>query len=485
LPAAREGDLVSYVLDGQQRLTSLFAILNGLSIVRPSGYTEDFSQVFIDLDATEDDEIVILDKGDRPAHTFIQLSELLHGTLIQLASYPETYWSKLEEYKKRIQGYEFPIIEVRNVLIDVATVIFTRINVSGKSLSVFEIMVAKTYDEVREFDLSVKFAELISRLTTVNYETLSNATLLQIVALILEKDCKAQTILKLKKDNFIDTWPRAIDGVERAIEYFRNVLRIPVSQLLPYLALVVPFAYYFYRHPDPPDHEHQKFLDDFFWRCSLGGRYSSSLESKLAQDIGRIDTILDGKAPEYETGVNTSAKFLIENGWFNASRSFVKAILCIFAYERPLSFRNNGIVNISNYWLKQANSKNYHHFFPRSYLRRLGIGDEKANNVINITIVDDYLNKREIGSKPPSVYMKKFADANPSLVSAMATHLIKDLEGFGIWSNNFDTFRERRAEAISQELRKRIIPRKIDELGQVVRADHLEEEMSDAELEII
>ncbi len=441
--------------------------------------------MFIDLDATEDDEIVILEKGDRPDHNFIRLSELLHGTLMQLASYPENYWSKLEEYKKRIQGYEFPIIEVRNVPIDVATVIFTRINVSGKSLSVFEIMVAKTYDEVREFDLSVKFADLISRLTPVNYETLSNTTLLQIVALILEKDCKAQTILKLKKDDFIDTWPKAIDGVERAIEYFRNVLRIPVSQLLPYLALVVPFAYYFYRHPDPPDHEHQKLLDDFFWRCSLGGRYSSSLESKLAQDIGRIDTILDGKAPEYETGVNTSPKFLIENGWFNASRSFVKAILCILAYERPLSFRNNGIVNISNYWLKQANSKNYHHFFPRSYLRRLGIGDEKANNVINITIVDDYLNKREIGSKPPSVYMKTFANANPSLASAMATHLINDLEGFGILSDNFDTFIERRAEAISQELRKRIIPREIDQFGQVVRADHLEEEMSDAELEVI
>jgi hypothetical protein len=37
-------------------------------------------------------------------------------------------------------------------------------------------------------------------------------------------------------------------------------------------------------------------LRDFFWRCSLGGRYSVSVESKLAQDIGRIDAILSGKA---------------------------------------------------------------------------------------------------------------------------------------------------------------------------------------------
>ncbi len=99
LPDAREGDVVSFVLDGQQRLTSLFAILKGLSIVRPSGYTEDFSQVFIDLDASEDEEIVLLEKGDRPAHTFIRLTDLLHGTLMELASYPNNYWNKLEEYK--------------------------------------------------------------------------------------------------------------------------------------------------------------------------------------------------------------------------------------------------------------------------------------------------------------------------------------------------------------------------------------------------
>ena len=33
-------------------------------------------------------------------------------------------------------------------------------------------------------------------------------------------------------------------------------------------------------------------------------------------------------------------------------------------------------VNISNDWLKQANSRNYHHFFPKAYLRRQGIVED-------------------------------------------------------------------------------------------------------------
>jgi hypothetical protein len=289
-------------------------------------------------------------------------------------------------------------------------------------------MVAKTYDEEREFDLSAKFTELLKRLTPINYETISNATILQLISLILRKDCKRQTILKIGKEEFIEAWPKAIDGVERAVEYFRNVLRIPVSQLLPYLTLIAPFAYYFYNHADTPNPVHQKNLEDFFWRAALAGRYSSSVESKLAQDIGRIDAILKGESQDYEWGIDISPKFLIENGWFNAGRSFVKAILCLYGYQQPLSFNNNGLVNISNYWLKQANSKNYHHFFPKAFLRKSGVAEAKINNIVNITIVDDHLNKREIGAKASSIYMRRFQDGNANLANCMKTHLINNLD---------------------------------------------------------
>ena len=80
-----------------------------------------------------------------------------------------------------------------------------------------------------------------------------------------------------------------------------------------------------------------------------------------------------------------------QNGVFSVGRSYIKAILCILAEHQPKSFADNSIVRISNNWLKQANSRNYHHFFPKSYLKKEGVENTKINHIANITIVDAYL----------------------------------------------------------------------------------------------
>ena len=64
--------------------------------------------------------------------------------------------------------------------------------------------------------------------------------------------------------------------------------------------------------------------------------------------------------------------------------------------------------------LKQANSKNYHHFFPRAYLTKKGEEKFKINHILNITIVDDFLNKNKIRAKAPSKYMKEFLNDIPN-----------------------------------------------------------------------
>ncbi|ABQ30008.1 DUF262 domain-containing protein [Acidiphilium cryptum] len=481
LPPPREGETAAYVLDGQQRITSLYATLKGLAVTRESGQIDDFSKVYIDLEATEDDQIVVTEVSDKKEKSYIRLTDLLYGGLTSLAAFDGAYHGKLEEYKRRIESYDFPVIEVRDVPIDVATEIFTRINVGGMPLTLFEIMVAKTYDEARGFDLSQKFDKLVESLEPVNYETISDAIILQLIALILKKECKKQIILKIAKKEFIDTWGSIINALQQAVEHFRNRYGIPVSALLPYNALLVPFAYYFYHHPDNPSAAQRKLLEDFFWRASLGGRYSSSVESKLAQDIRRIDAILNDESPDYDWGVDVSPDFILENGWFNTSRSFVKAILCLYAHRAPKSFRDNSNVNISNNWLKQSNSKNYHHFFPKSYLSKKNEDDRRINNVVNITIVDDYLNKRDIGAKPPSRYMKTFAKENDEIDVTMKTHLIEDLDKFGIWVDDYDAFLTMRSKAISRELKKRIIARDIDKQGQVSTANDLEEEAASFE----
>ena len=459
LPEPDKGDYVNFVLDGQQRITSLVAALKGETIKRSGGREEDFSKIAVDLEAEENEPVVKISDNRSEQHTTVQLKTLLYGGFIALTKYDVKYHKKLEDYKKRIETYNYSVIQVSDTPIDVATEIFTRTNEGGTRLSTFEIMVAKTYDYDKNFDLSEKFKALIENLGDVDYETLPDSSVLQIVSLVLTNECKRKIILSLKKEKIIEVWDDVMDAIKLAVDYLRDYYRIPVSNLLPYKTLVVPFAYFFYKHGDKPYGNKQKYLTDFFWRISLSGRYSSAVESKLAQDVKRIDKILNNELPEYDWPIDSSTDFIKRNGWFSVGRSYIKAILCIYAHHEPKSFDNNVRVNISNSWLKQANSKNYHHFFPKAYLKRLGVDDEEINHVLNITIVDDFLNKRKIKDAPPSKYMDEFRNHNPQISETMKTHLIGDLDDFGVWSNNYKRFLSKRACMLSKEIKRITIKR--------------------------
>jgi hypothetical protein len=93
-------------------------------------------------------------------------------------------------------------------------------------------------------------------------------------------------------------------------------------------------------------------------------------------------------------------------------------------------------------------------------------------------MVDDFLNQRKVRDKAPSVYMAEFTKQNDEIEATMKTHLI-NLEKDGVWDDDYRKFFEHRCETKSKELRKRIISREIDQLGQAINEDDLEE----AELE--
>lgn len=460
LPPTPKGDFINYVIDGQQRLTTLFASLKGLKIQRED-HEDDYSEFYLDLEAEEDEPIVLTGRGDTDQHKVIRLNDLLYGKLKTLTAYPEPLQDKIQEYKDRINAYQFAAVLIKEAPIDVATEIFTRLNVGGKPLTVFEIMVAKTFDVKRDFDLAEKYDELISDLDSVDYGTLPESVVLQTVSILIVKECRKKDILKLPRKKIIDIWPEAVDAIKGAVDYFRNFYRIPVSHLVPYPNLIVPFAYYFHKTKHKPVGREQEYLQDLFWRTALGGRYSQAMEARLSQDIRRIDGIIKGRLPKYDWAVDTSAEFLEKNGWFSLSRSYIKALLCILAYQEPKSFIDNSVVRISNDWLKRANSKNYHHFFPKAFLRKQGEEDYYSDHIANITIVDDYLNKREIRAQAPSKYMRRFNKQNDKLAGCMKTHLI-NLDTFGVFEDDYRRFLSQRCQAFSRELRKRIIEQEVD-----------------------
>lgn len=463
LPEIPEGDFANYVLDGQQRMTSLYASLKGEKILREDGKEEDFSEIYINLTALEDEQVVVISE-EKENGVYIKLTELLKMDLQMLINNYYDYIPKIQNYYQKIQTYEFSTITVEDVPIDVATEIFTRINVGGKDLTVFEIMCAKTYDYNKKFDLAEKYDELIKRLENVKYETIPSSTVLQSVSVCLVKECSKKNILKLNKNEFIDSWDNIINSFEHAVDYIRSFYRIPVSQLLPYDGLLIPFTYFFYKNNNnKPTGDMEIYLQDYFWRCVLNSRFSGSLETKVAQDIKKVvDQILKREVPEYEEGINITEDNLMRSGWFSVGKAYIKGLLCILASKQPESFINGGLVTIDNAYLKAANSKNYHHFFPKAYLKKQGVDDVKINSIFNITIVDDFLNKRKIKDKAPSIYMNEFKKENLNIDKTMKTHLINDLNTFGIWNDDYDKFILERIKTMKSELESRVVIRKYD-----------------------
>ena len=461
LPPIPDDIKIQYVLDGQQRITSLYAAYRGAQITKVGEKkVTDYSKIYInlDLDINESEDPIITHEKTSESN-YISLSKVLHFTehFIELKnSFDDNLITKINNYHNLFQQYDFSTVVLRKDDIDSAIEVFTRINTGGQTLTLFEIMSAKTYDEEKGFDMQQSYNNLLKELESVQYDTIYTSVLLFTTSFVLSKnkECKRKVVLNLDKNEIIAVWEDVIDSIKESIDYFKSVYRIPVSSLLPYDSLLVPFSYFFYKTKDRPNGNQAKFLQELFWRVSLSKRYSSSTEGKLALDIKRVDLIIENKRPDYKDfNINIDKSDLVEYQ-FSAGSSFCKSILCLFCFLEPKDFLDNGKVNLDNNHLKRAYSKNYHHFFPKAFLKKSQIRNE--NSLMNITLVSDKLNKRKIGAKAPSDYIEEFSSLNEQLEETLKTHIINGIDSFGISTDDYSLFVNQRAEKIKEMLDSRL-----------------------------
>jgi hypothetical protein len=463
LPETPKGDYVQYILDGQQRVTSLYAIRKGIRLSK-DGREIDYKDIFIDLnyDPAIDEQIVVTEKFEGRQY------ESVHGLLTRplgdfYRTLPPDFADKLEGYKNKLVGYDFSSITIKDYPIEIACEVFSRINTGGKTLTVFEILVAKTYDEAQNFDLAEKYDELLEGsddekecLAAAKFDTIPESIVMQCVAAIVLKAVRGRDILKIPRKTFIANWEPMKRSLFMAVDFVRSELRVPVSQLLPYPALLIPLTYFFHGYDNKkPDHTRVLMLEQFFYWAGLSYRYSSTTESKIAEDLNKMDLIVDGNVPSYAlTDLEVSAATIAETE-FRAGNAYCKAILCLLAYQQPKSFDTNGIVILDNSNLKIATSRNYHHFFPKKYLEEHDLG-LPANLIANITLIDGYSNKHRIGKKSPKSYIGSFARGNKKLEQALSSHFIGNRERFGIDSNDYAMFIEERSAAIAAALNAKL-----------------------------
>lgn len=462
IPGKDTGKYTSYIIDGQQRLTSLYFSLMGLKTSSGS----DFSGMCISLVAQKGERLVYetIPKDASP-DDFVNLKSLFNATALA-GPHPE---QRLKHYQTLLQ-YKISVIEIddENLELDEVIEIFERLNLGGKKLNLFSIIAARSYqapDENQEgFDMAKRFDSFNKILVEKNYGRISDSTYLQsIAACLIGKVNKAEILKSLNTDLIIANYSAIEKAVYSAIEHLKgHNYGVLVANLLPYQHILVAFSYFHYKMGNKQIRPQQEqYLVDFFWRSVLGKRYNSAADTNLNTDITKIQKIIDGEIP-YQEPIRLSPKSIFENGRFVLSSAYVTGMLCLMAQMQPRSFSVGMTINITNDSVSNAAKKQYHHFFPQKSKVIMSSQEYKSlvNNVVNIVFMDTLTNTR-ISNRNPSDYITEFSQENPNFSSILESHYIAPID-YGIEDDNFFTFINARSHAFYLKLCELIIQCKTD-----------------------
>lgn len=432
-----------FILDGQQRLTSLYVTYRGLTIKGA-----DYSKICFDLDR----EKVNSDPSDTERN--VSVCSVLQD------NYHDVYNSLTDErkrsfmrFRERFQKYPFPVVIIEDKNIEEACKIFERINQGGKKLKIFDLVVAVTWD--KDFELRDRIKQFNSKLKD-NFGEVHEEVFSETLSLIVHKQCTRAFQLKLTPEDVKEKWSAVENAIGKSIQFLRTHLKVRSYDYLPYRDILAIIAYYFYECKMRNQEPNKRFLEDWFWKVSFSNRYSGSSFTKIGEDRAYIfDKVLDSQQPVINYGV---AIDLDKIKTLNMGRSTAlrNALILIMIQQTPLSFKDNSPIDIEKDPVSEFNNSERHHIFPKKHLKSQGIGEKKATDLLaNFCLIDSDLNK-EISGTSPEEYFQAFKEHNPDLKKALESHLIPSSEDSAIWKNDYKGFIEQRSELLLRQIKKRI-----------------------------
>tara|TARA_B110000046_G_C13024273_1_gene412961 strand:- start:5537 stop:7375 length:1839 start_codon:yes stop_codon:yes gene_type:complete len=380
---------------------------------------------------------------------------------IKMLRFKNDYNKELKKLEKHILERKVYEIEQKGTLEQVLEV-FERINTKNTKLSIFDIMVAKTYRRFPEgfFDLRsyYKVVNYKQSLKTDYFENLNQIDLdtvvmlveesfmLQLSMIILDKKFKATEILKIKTDHLMTNTKFLHDKFHLLIGFMNQHFNISKEELNVYQPIMKFLAAAISHYPDI-DMEKQEFLKKWFWNTLIKNRYPGAQNERIAKDYKIISeytnldealTILvrdNTRSFDYLKDISIENFKLIDAHYSNRSQQIYRALLLLLKSKKAQDFYN-GLVAVKSG--ASAHRLEEHHIFPKNST----LGKEMAekykdhryndiiNNVANISLITKETNNKRISNKLPSVYIADFEqhykDANKyeEFLSIMASQFI-------------------------------------------------------------
>ncbi|MEV5570207.1 DUF262 domain-containing protein [Spirillospora sp. NPDC052269] len=296
-------ELVTYVLDGHQRISTLFSCLY-LSEVE---------------DLVDDDDSPpwlwriyrILGQGDTRANRYVHWKQAgppppnylpvsaVRRTLDFLSyarTLAKTYEGQrhdelieeAERVAQRIKSYKISVVTLMSGSLAQAVEVFSRVNSKGQAMSPDQMVSALTYKGGGEESLANRIDAILERIAEDGFGEINSTTAFRAVLAVAGEeevtgarwDVLARRVEGRVSQAVVDT-DRALS---LAVEFLRDRVGVPLARLVPYNNQLMLLVLFFHLCPNPSD-EQVEGLTRWFWITSWSGQFASMNSTSSRQSI--------------------------------------------------------------------------------------------------------------------------------------------------------------------------------------------------------
>jgi hypothetical protein len=454
------------VLDGQQRLTSLYQALHG---VGQSRFFLDIGALISGVDINEAvcvfpvDRVGALEGLEAQADALMMpLSAARDGgasrwrddVVDQRADDDPASVRRLlrgveQAYIDPLVHYSFPVTVLpASVELEAVCTIFETLNRTGKPLTPFELISARAFAG----GLSLRdywSAALIEHPVLDDFEV-DPLYVLQGIALRLGSSCQRKVVLSLDPDDIAALWEEAVRDMASALRLLRDECGVLIGKWLPYRPMLIPLSAAWREIENaagPVQGAMRAKLKQWFWCANFTGEYESSSASLAERDASVLKAWLaGGLAPPVVAGFDWDA-----SRWRSVTsrqQGLYRATVALSLTSNPLDFHTAAPLNHERI---RAGKIDDHHVFPQGYLKDIGRASE-TDSVLNHALIDRSTNIR-ILKRAPSSYLREIRDEiGGDLDRILASHHLPTGEHNPLGNDDYDGFLAWRQERLHDEL---------------------------------
>lgn len=172
-----------------------------------------------------------------------------------------------------------------------------------------------------------------------------------------------------------------------------------------------------------------------FWKASLSKRYSAGVLKKLNRDIEEMLKLKDNQSNDLADFSFTITSDFFTKNIFRVNTVNTKTFVLLLSKNNPRSFISGNPVTLKTV-LKDYNRNEFHHIFPKAYLRTKGYADNEINCLVNFCFMSKSDNNA-LGGNAPSVYRGKM----PNKIDEILTSSFCSIDMF---EDDYDKFKNSR-----------------------------------------